>query len=231
MAAVSQYRHPQRARQPGQGRAPQPRPRGAGQHAAGEGGGDQTLGLARQTARRSQQLTPLTPQQVGQPRPFGLGRHRPHAPRRAGEVEHASGEDFGAPGERRPAAKVVCPGQGEAQALARAPVALGHQAGHPGEGMELDGEAPCRAGPVPRIGGGLGLEARSGQGEAAAQHALARRRVMGAEVARSRGEGRGLARRQGQAVAGQAIQLDPHLTGQQPAGDGEPQGGSSRRST
>ena len=73
------------------------------------------------------------------------------------------------------------------------------------------------------------LEAGPREQEFAAEHQLAGGRVDRAEVARRGRESLGDATLQGQGVAGQAIEFDPQLAGQQAADKGRPQAGAGRR--
>ncbi|MNE16416.1 hypothetical protein D3C80_1093590 [compost metagenome] len=200
--------------------------RGAGlarQGAAGDGGGGQALGPAHGPARRTQQLTRLTGQDVGQAQPLDFGRHARQAPPGASQAIDAAGQDVGIPREGRPAAEHLMPGQDHGQGLARAAVAGRHHGGHPGEAVQLDREGAAGSGAVPQGQRAVGVEAQSRQGQLARQQGARRLLGQGAEVARTDGEAFGGRAAQGQAVAGQAVELDPQLARRQPLGDRGPQ--------
>ncbi|MNL18254.1 hypothetical protein D3C87_1393920 [compost metagenome] len=196
----------------------------ARQGAAGDGGGGQALGPAHQATRRTQQLAGLPRQNVGQAQALGLGRHPGQTPPGAGQLIGAARQNVGVPREGRPAIEQVVPSEGQRQSLTQAAIAVGHHLGHPGEGVQFDGEGAAGGGAVPQVGGALGVEAEPGQGEAARQQGARRLVAQGAEVAGTDGEPFGAGAPQGHGVAGQAVELDPKLAGGQLSGDGAPQG-------
>ena len=216
-------------RQSTQGGAAQRATGRAGQHTTGHCSGRQTFRTAGDIARRAKQLPALTAEDVRQPQPFCLGRDLSHPPCGAGEVESSPGQNIRPPGERRPACKGGAPGQGQAHSLPRPAFPLQYQRRQPGEGVELGGEGPAGTGPVPWILGCSGLQTGAGQDEAAIHNSLAGCRISRPEVAGSRREGLHRGPFERQAVARQAVEFDPKLSGQHPADDGRPKAGSGGR--
>ncbi|MNX97700.1 hypothetical protein D3C86_1300760 [compost metagenome] len=213
----------QRAGQAFQGGAANAGPGLAGQGAAGDGGGGQALGPAHQAAGRAQQLAGLPRQNVGQAQALGLGRHPGQTPPGAGQLIGAARQNVGVPREGRPAIEQVVPSEGQRQSLTQAAIAVGHHLGHPGEGVQFDGEGAAGGGAVPQVGGALGVEAEPGQGEAARQQGARGLFAQGAEVAGADGEPVGAGALQRHGVAGQAVELDPQLARGQLPGDGGPE--------
>jgi|GEM_PF-4926118 len=195
----------------------------AGQGAAGDGGGGEPLGPAHDPAGRTQQLARLMGQDIGQLKAFDLGRHARQPPSGAGQVIDAAGQNVRIPGEGRPAAEDLVPGQRQGENFAHAAVALGHHGGQPVEAVKLDRKGAARRGAVPKLGRGSGVQAQARQRQLARQQRARRLLGQGAEVARADGEALGGRTAQRQAIAGQAVQLDPGLARNQPLGDRGPQ--------
>ncbi len=157
MTAVGQHHLGQQGGDAGQRAVDQLVAGGPGERGAGDPRGHRALeppfGMVAQ-AKQMPRLSGQVGQHQGGFRLAGGGQQ--HA-RGAGEVIDPPLQHIGAPGEAVEPPKRAPPIQHQAQALARAGLALGQQVAQPVHAVQRNGEAARGAGPVPRVA--LGADA------------------------------------------------------------------------